>query len=357
MLIALTLILAIEMMDSKHHINPNLKFKVKALKPIEYYLKGIRNRDRYILSEAITLTEKNDPKFQEWKFSLLHQISPSESSIRIGITGSPGVGKSTFINSLGTALLQQNKSVAVLPVDPSSTLSKGSILGDKTRMQALSHHDQVFIRPSPSSNLLGGVAPDSKEIIHLCEGAGYDIIIMETVGVGQSETKVENLVDILIVLLQPGSGDEIQGIKRGIMEMGDLFVVNKNDGELKEVVAKSKKNYRNAIMLHQPKHPEIYPKVMACSALEQTGILEIISELFALDAELKKKNLKTIRRKQQEQDWLFEKTRQSFFDLLMSDINFKNDYQNILQQFNDKDLSVFQAYAEFRKLLKSKLTV
>ena len=355
MLIALTLILAIEMSDSKYHINPNLKFKAKALKTPEYYLEGIRSQDRYILSEAITLIEKQDHNLQEWKFDLLHRIQTNIHSIRIGITGSPGVGKSTFIDSLGSALIRQEKSVAVLPVDPSSTVSKGSILGDKTRMQALSNHDKVFIRPSPSSNLLGGVAPDSKEIIHLCEGAGYDFVLMETVGVGQSETKVENLVDVLIVLLQPGSGDEIQGIKRGIMEMGDLFVVNKNDGNLKNIVAQSKISYRNALMLHQPKYPGIYPKVLSCSALEQTGIDDIVSEIFALDAAMQTNNLKALRRVQQERDWLLEKTKQTFFELLMTDPSFKKNYDHLITGFNNKEFSVYQAYAEFRALLKSKL--
>lgn len=217
---------------------------------IKYYLEGIQNGDRVALSRAITLVESRHPSHQKQAEELLEAILPKTgNSLRIGITGVPGVGKSTFIDAFGTHLTEQNKKVAVLSIDPSSTRTKGSILGDKTRMERLSTNPRAYVRPSPSSNHLGGVAQKTREAMLLCEAAGYDLIIVETVGVGQSETTVREMVDFFLLLMLAGGGDELQGIKRGIMEMADMVLINKVDGENVTAGQQAKKEFQRALHL------------------------------------------------------------------------------------------------------------
>lgn len=228
--------------------------------------------NRRALAKAITLVESRRDSDREKSQQLLEQILPnSGKSIRIGITGVPGVGKSTFIESFGMYLLSQGKKVAVLAVDPSSPIAGGSILGDKTRMELLSREDNAYIRPSPSEGALGGVAHKTRETMLLCEAAGYDVIIVETVGVGQSEYEVASMVDFFLVLMIPNAGDELQGIKKGIMELADALVINKCDGESVNLARRTRSQYQNAInLLHYTTFWT--PKVMTCSSTENVGI-------------------------------------------------------------------------------------
>ena len=228
--------------------------------------------NRRHLAKAITLIESKRSEDRERSQGVLEQILPhSGNSIRIGITGVPGVGKSTFIESFGMFLISQGKKVAVLAVDPSSPIAGGSILGDKTRMELLSRESNAFIRPSPSEGALGGVAQKTRETMLLCEAAGYDVIIVETVGVGQSEYEVASMVDTFLVLMMPNAGDELQGIKKGIMELADSLIINKCDGESVNLAARTRSQYQSAVnLLHYTSFWT--PRVLTCSAIEQQGI-------------------------------------------------------------------------------------
>jgi len=241
---------------------------------VKYYFDGIRNKDLTILSKAITLLESIKPEHQLIAEELIELCLPfSGNSLRIGITGVPGVGKSTFIESFGKFLIEtEQKKIAVLAIDPSSTKSKGSILGDKTRMNFLSTSQNAFVRPSPSSGTLGGVARATRESIILCETFGFDTIIVETVGVGQSETEVNSMVDFFLLLMLAGAGDELQGIKRGIMEMADAIVINKTDVENANRVKLAQQNYKNALHLFPANENGWTPKVESCSAINSNGI-------------------------------------------------------------------------------------
>ena len=236
-------------------------------------LDGIRQGDRILLSRAITLIESQHPEDQPAAAKLLDEILPyTGGSIRIGVTGVPGVGKSTFIESFGTYLTSQGKKIAVLSVDPSSTISYGSILGDKSRMNALAQEENAYIRPSPTGLSLGGVAHATRETILLCEAAGYDVVIVETVGVGQSETMVRDMVDFFLLLMLAGGGDELQGIKRGIMEMADALVINKADGSNVDASKQAAESYRSALHLFPAKESNWVVPVATCSALQNKEI-------------------------------------------------------------------------------------
>ena len=238
--------------------------------------KQIKMGNVVALSQAITLCESQKAKDQIIAEEILGKADAYPShTIRIGITGSPGVGKSTFIESLGLHLLNQGKKVAVLAVDPSSQLTQGSILGDKTRMTLLSKEKKAYIRPSASGKQLGGVAKSTQKSINLCEMAGFDVIIVETVGVGQSEILVHDMTDLFLLLIQPGAGDELQGIKKGIVEMADVIVVNKADGEKQMLAKQARAAYANAIHLLNKRSDEWVVKVMTASAIENKGIEDI----------------------------------------------------------------------------------
>ncbi len=229
--------------------------------------------DRRALGRAITLVESSHASDREPANRLLEILTPlSGKAVRVGISGVPGVGKSTFIESLGNLVIDQGHKVAVLAVDPSSALSGGSILGDKTRMETLSRRLEAFIRPSPAGGTLGGVARHTRETLLLVEAAGFDVVIVETVGVGQSETAVADMTDLFLLLLLPGGGDELQGIKRGIVELADLIVVNKADGALLATAERSAADYRNALRFLRPRHAHWEVPVETCSALEGRGV-------------------------------------------------------------------------------------
>ncbi len=245
----------------------------KGIPTTEDFFQGIRNGNRTLLSQAITLIESALPEHQERAQEVLQSCLPfTGNSLRIGITGVPGVGKSTFIEAFGTYLTSLGHKVAVLAVDPSSQRSRGSILGDKTRMERLSNDPNAFIRPSPSAGSLGGVARKTQETLLLCEAAGFDRIIIETVGVGQSETSVHSMVDFFLLLMLSGAGDELQGIKRGIMEMADAIVINKADGDNIQRARLARAEYANALHLFAPALSGWTAKVETCSALTGDGI-------------------------------------------------------------------------------------
>lgn len=271
----------------------------------EAFREGILARDRVVLSQAITLVESALDSDQELSARLVQDLLPhTGKSIRIGITGVPGVGKSTFIETFGSWLLDQGKRVAVLAVDPSSQLTKGSILGDKTRMEKLSSDKRAFIRPSPSGNTLGGVSGKTRESILLCEAAGFDVILVETVGVGQSETAVKNMVDFFLLLMLSGAGDELQGIKKGIMEMADLLVINKADGENLEAAKKAKANYQNALHLFPEAEKSWYPQVLLASSLTGFGLEKIWENLQEYEHRMKASGFWDSNRASQRLTWL-----------------------------------------------------
>ncbi len=245
------------------------------------YVEEIQKGKRRFIAKAITLLESTLPQQFEQGWQILEKLMPNTgNSIRIGITGVPGVGKSTFIETLGLRLTEQGHRLAVLPIDPSSSISGGSIMADKTRMSHLSSHPQVYIRPSPSQGILGGVAPKTKESILICEAAGYDIIFVETVGVGQSETAVASMVDFFLVLMLSNTGDELQGIKKGILEMADLIVINKADGENIHSALRAAAEYRKALQFLSPSRSSWTPQVLTCSALQATGLDELWAEIL-----------------------------------------------------------------------------
>ena len=236
----------------------------------------VRTGDRRALAQAITLIESTRDDHRRAAETLLEALLPhTGKAIRLGISGVPGVGKSTFIESFGQHLIEAGKRVAVLAVDPSSQISGGSILGDKTRMEQLAQAPQAFIRPTPTAGTQGGVARRTREAMLACEAAGFDVVLIETVGVGQSETAVADMVDMFLLLLLPGSGDELQGLKRGIVELADLVIVNKADGDLLDAAGRVAGEYANALHLLRPATPHWTSRVVTCSALEGTGVGEI----------------------------------------------------------------------------------
>lgn len=266
--------------------------------------------DRRALSRAITLVESTRPDHRDRALALLAAL-PERAALRIGLSGTPGVGKSSFIEAFGIMLTGQGKRVAVLAVDPSSTRSGGSILGDKTRMDLLSRDPSAFIRPSPSSTVLGGVARRTREAIRLCEAAGHDIVLVETVGVGQSEVLVAGMTDLFVLLLAPAGGDELQGVKRGIMEVADLILVNKADGELLAAARRTVADYAGALRLlrKRPQDPEGFPKALPVSALTGDGLARAWDEMQALAAWRREHGHLDRARAAQSRDWFIAELR------------------------------------------------
>jgi len=297
--------------DQPPIIDKNAIARIKQLRKKQFtvddYVQGILHGDRTLLSQAITLIESSLPKHQELAEQIIEKCLPhSGNSIRIGITGVPGVGKSTFIEALGISLTKKGGKLAVLAVDPSSEKSKGSILGDKTRMEKLSADPNAFIRPSPSAGSLGGVARKTRETIILCEAAGFDTIFIETVGVGQSETAVHSMVDFFLLLMLAGAGDELQGIKRGIMEMADILAITKADGSNVKKAQLAKAEYQNALHLFPPTESKWIPLVLTCSSLDYKGIDAIWIEIIKYIELTRKNGYFKQRRMEQAKYWMFE---------------------------------------------------
>lgn len=272
---------------------------------VESYVDGVLSGNRMILSRAITLIESQLSSDKELAQQVLEKILPHAGrSMRIGITGVPGVGKSTFIEAFGKKLTQQGKKLAVLAIDPTSQRSKGSIMGDKTRMEELAHDPLAYIRPSPSGGSLGGVANKTRETLLLCEAAGFEVVFVETVGVGQSETLVKGMVDFFLLLMLAGAGDELQGIKKGIMEMADAVVITKADGSNQTATQRAVVEYQNAFHLFPPTANGWYPKVKTCSALEKRGLDDIWNMILEYDSLVKRNGFFLQNRQQQNLEWM-----------------------------------------------------
>lgn len=300
-------------------INPYIKnfFKKKtALLSFDEYMKGIINSNTTILSQAITLVESHLPAHREMAQKIIagcqeHIVQSGLKSKRIGITGVPGAGKSTFIEAFGSYITSQGHKLAVLAIDPSSERSKGSILGDKTRMETLCNDPNAFIRPSPSAGSLGGVARKTRETIILCEAAGYDVIFIETVGVGQSETAVHSMSDFFLLLMLSGAGDDLQGIKRGIMEMSDLIAITKADGNNIDKATLAKALYSNALHLFPPTESTWQPTAVTSSAVTKEGLPEILEKIDDYFALVHNNGYYDKKRREQAQYWMYESINES----------------------------------------------
>jgi len=312
---------------------------------VDYYFNGIKQKNLTILSRAITLLESTKPEHQQLAEELVDLCLPlAGNAIRIGVTGVPGVGKSTFIESFGTYLIQNHhKKVAVLAIDPSSTKSGGSILGDKTRMNALSTNPEAFVRPSPSAGTLGGVAKATRESIVLCEAFGFNTIIIETVGVGQSETEVNSMVDFFLLLMLAGAGDELQGIKRGIMEMADTLVINKTDMENADRVKLAKQHYKNALHLFPANQNGWTPKVESCSALNHVGVADIGNIIPDFTTLTKLNGWFEEKRKNQAKYWLTETINSSLLSLFYNRTDIKTQLQQLENEVIENKTSPFKA--------------
>jgi LAO/AO transport system kinase len=280
--------------------------------------KGIIAGERRALARGITLVESSRADHRTQATQVLASMPKARQALRIGMSGTPGVGKSTFIESFGMMLTAQGLRVAVLAVDPSSARSGGSILGDKTRMDRLSRDPNAFIRPSPSQTHLGGVARRTREAVALCEGAGFDVVLIETVGVGQSETVVAQMSDLFMLLLAPAGGDELQGVKRGIMEMADIILVNKADGDLKPVAMRTRADYAGALRLmrKRPQDPEGFPQAMTVSALEEQGLQDAWATMQELDGWRRTNGFFDRTRSDQAQYWFEEDVRAALLSQL-----------------------------------------
>jgi LAO/AO transport system kinase len=310
----------------------------------DHLFEGIKAHDPSMLSAAITLVESLNPDHREQADELLKLCLPlSGNSVRVGITGVPGVGKSTFIESFGKLLIERGKRVAVLAIDPSSAVSGGSILGDKTRMQELSTMKEVFIRPSPAGTTLGGVARKTRESIILCESAGFDFILIETVGVGQSETVVNSMVDFFLLLMLSGAGDELQGIKKGIMEMADALVITKADGDNEKKAKQASVEYKNAMHLFPPNDNEWIPQVFTCSALENTNIDKVVDVIDSFCQQTKLNGSFDQNRHEQDKVWLKETVKEYILQEFFNNEVYKGMMKDLEERVLKGELTSFQA--------------
>lgn len=300
---------------------------------IDAYYKGVLSGDKVTLSRAITLTESTLPEDQELATALIDKLLPyTGNSIRVGITGVPGVGKSTFIEALGAKIAKGEKKLAVLAIDPTSQRSRGSILGDKTRMEILASNSMAYIRPTASQDTLGGVANKTREAMLLCEAAGYEVIFIETVGVGQSEVAVKGMVDFFLLLMLAGAGDELQGIKKGIMEMADGIAITKADGDNIKATEKAKIEYTNALHLFPPSNSGWYPKVHTCSSLTEEGIEDVWNMIEKQVNLLKGNGYFTTTREDQNTQWMDS----IIIDQLKSDFYSKKEIKTTISKIKSK---------------------
>ncbi len=335
-------------------VNPKalerLMLSRQKLLPLKEYVDGILAGDITILSKAITLVESSLPTHQKLAQEIIAECIPhSGKALRLGITGVPGAGKSTFIEALGMELCHQNKRIAVLAIDPSSQRSKGSILGDKTRMEELSQQRNAYIRPSASAGTLGGVARKTREAIILCEAAGFDTIIVETVGVGQSETAVYSMVDYFLLLLIGGAGDELQGIKRGIMEMADGIVVNKADGDNVNRAERAAAEIRNAVHLFPPSESGQPVNVKTCSARTHYNVPEVWNMVLNHVENIKKSGYLDEKRARQDVQMMLDTIENTLKSNFYENANIKNWLGVIENNVQDKKIS---AYEGARRLLE-----
>lgn len=328
---------------SEEVVSDHKKKKKRKYTAQEFY-QGIISGDRIILSQAITLVESSLPEHAELAQEIIRLCIPhSGDSIRIGITGVPGVGKSSFIEALGGQITSAGSKLAVLAIDPSSERSRGSILGDKTRMESLSSDPGAFIRPSPSAGSLGGVARKTRETIVLCEAAGFDVIFVETVGVGQSETAVHSMVDFFLLLMLAGAGDELQGIKRGIMEMADLIAITKADGSNLKKAEMAKAQYKSALHLFPPSPSGWVPDAVTCSALNRTGISQIWESIGSFVELTRSKGWFDTHRREQSLYWMHEAIRSNMEEQFFKSPRMKSEIEETEKLLLEGKLSPFMA--------------
>ena len=315
-------------------------------------LSQVKKGDRKSIAKAITLVESKKPQDRALADDLLDSLpEPSENTLRIGISGPPGVGKSTFIEAIGQKIIEDNNRLAILAVDPSSTITGGSILGDKTRMDILSKSDETFIRPSPSSGNLGGVGHATKDSIQIIEAAGFSVILIETLGVGQAETEVLEMTDIYLVLLSPGGGDELQGIKRGIIELADILIVNKADGNLEATAKSTVLDYKNAMKLQKARHENWSVPVLSISALKSEGIDEVWEEILKLKSHLHSSDIFSKNRSSQDEKWQKKKKKNLIISMMESEDeilekieqNIIETDKQLLKKFTDWIKSIFKS--------------
>lgn len=320
---------------------------------VDEYVKGVESGDRMILAKAITLIESNAPRDFDKAQRVLQALLPrTGKALRIGITGVPGAGKSTFIEAFGTILCQQGFKVAVLAVDPTSSITGGSILGDKTRMQTLSRKPNCFIRPSPSGGTLGGVARKSRETMLLCEAAGCDVILVETVGVGQSETTVRDMVDFFMLVVLTGAGDELQGIKKGIMELADAIVVNKADGDNLTKAQVTCGEYERMVEFVRPATEGWKTHAYCCSALKKTGLLELWAVMRKFEKVTKKSGAFQNRRQRQVLSWVHSMINEHLHNLFFEDPLIKSRMPDVRAAVLAGVISPSQAVSELIKLFE-----
>jgi LAO/AO transport system kinase len=325
--------------------------KKRNLLPVDDYVNGILKGDIALLSKAVTLVESSNPRHQEMAQQIITKCLPySGNSVRIGITGVPGVGKSTFIEALGGHITGNGGKLAVLAIDPSSERSKGSILGDKTRMEELAGDKNAYIRPSPSAGSLGGVARKTRETIILCEAAGFNHIFIETVGVGQSETAVQSMTDFFLLLMLAGAGDELQGIKRGIMEMADMIAINKADGNNLDKAKMARIQYSNAIHLFPKKESGWDPKVLMCSAVEKSGIKDIWSEIENYRNQTAINGYFNRRRNQQSIYWMHETIEEQLKRNFYGNPDIKSELAELEKEVLQNKISSFAAAGKLMEL-------
>ena len=329
------------------------KQQKKQLLAAEDYINGILEGERSLLSRAITIIESSLPGHQKLAREIIRGCLPhAGNSVRIGITGVPGVGKSSFIEALGKRITSSGKRLAVLAIDPSSERSGGSILGDKTRMEELSSDPNAFIRPSPSGGTLGGVARKTRESILLCEAAGFEVVFIETVGVGQSETVVHSMVDFFLLLMLAGAGDELQGIKRGIMEMADLVAITKADGSNLEKAERARAEFINALHLFPPADSGWVPRVMTCSALEATGMDEIWDTVGEFTKLTRSNGYFGRNRSRQARHWMYAFIDESLRSHFYTSPGVREKLDSLEREVLDGIKSSFQAASEILGLYK-----
>ena len=334
--------------DQPESINPEVIKKFRLKKKIQHtadeYVAGILAGDRTMLSQVITLVESSLVEYNSFATEIVEKCLPhSRKSIRVGVTGVPGVGKSTFIEAIGKYLTKQGRKIAVLAVDPSSELTKGSILGDKTRMEELANDQNAFIRPSPSAGSLGGVAKKTRHTIILCEAAGFDTILIETVGVGQSETAVHSMVDFFLLLMLAGAGDELQGIKRGIMEMADTIAITKADGDNVNKAELARIEYNNALHLFPTPECGWNPNVLTCSSVDYSGIDKVWDTITEYIEHIKGTGFFEKQRMSQAKYWMYESIQETLRDHFYNQKGIQDKLKLFEEKVVDRKMNSFLA--------------
>ncbi len=336
-----------EGVEDKPVVNPHFVRRKRRVMTTEEYVEGILSGNITILAQAITLIESNNPSHYAQAQEIIERCLPhSGRSIRIGITGVPGAGKSSFIEAVGNMVTSFRHKLAVLAIDPSSERSGGSILGDKTRMESICHNPDIFVRPSPSAGSLGGVARKTRETIVLCEAAGFDVIFIETVGVGQSETAVHSMVDMFMMLQISGAGDELQGIKRGIMEMADMMVITKADGENITKAELAKAQYSGALHLFPLPDSGWRPEVYTCSSLEGTGLEEVWQGVERYLQHIEQNGYFMANRNRQNKYWMYETINETLKSSFYQNPEIEAKLADVEQRVLDAKLSSFIAAKE-----------